>query len=369
MSSAKRILTGAAAVVLALSGCGGAGGGSADAKVDLAAVKNFLAPYEEVSPFPVTEPLTKKPAPSTHVVFLNVGTEVSKLQEEALRAATQAMGVRFTSVTTGQSPGSINKALDSVVEMKPDAVIDVAIEPSLFQSQLEKLRAAGTTVVAGSIAEGPRFGFGEAVISGGADAELAGKILVAKTLADGEGEVTEIAFYKTPELAFTVPEEKGAKEAIEQFCTGCELRVVDVPVAQVGNVAPQTIVSDLQANPGTEGAVVAFDQMQIGLPAAMKVASLDVPVVGWAPIPTNLTAIKDGQQAAALGLDTGIQMWTMLDQMAREMAGLELSPAQAKGETVKLIITKDNVPSDTTKMWTGYPDYPERFTDLWNGEG
>ena len=160
--------------------------------------------------------------------------------------------------------------------------------------------------------------------------------------------------------------ENGVREKLDELCEGCNLRVVDIPIAQVGNAAPQTIVSDLQANPKTQAVLVSFDELQVGLPAAMNVAGIKAITVGQAPSEANFEAIKNEQQDATVAWDIDIMMWTMLDQMARKMANQELSAAQQAGILVKQVLTKENVPADATDGWNGYPDYAERFKTLWN---
>ena len=242
--------------------------------MDLDATAAFLKDFETVGAFPVTDPLSKLPASGSQVVFLEAGTSVSAIQSESLKRAADAMGVSYKSVSLGKTAESINSALNSVVEMKPAGVITVAVDPVLYSSQLDALRAAGTVVVGGALTNGEEFGFGAEVQAGPADVDQTGRVMAAAALAKGEGKVTDLVFYKTPELAFTTRMEQGVREELQTLCSGCNLRVVNIPIAQVGNTAPQTIVSDLQANPKTQAVLVSFDELQVGLPAALDVAGI-----------------------------------------------------------------------------------------------
>jgi ribose transport system substrate-binding protein len=364
----------AAIAALLLTSCGSGGdGGSGDAGgsdggpvVDVAAAKAFVEPFQEVSEFPVSEPLSQSLSPDTTAVFLDNGTAVAALQATAMKEAAETMGIQLTVVSTGASPLEISNALDSVVEMKPDILLAVAIDPELWAKQLETLRDAGTTVVAAAIVNGDQFGFGDDVMSGRGDSELVGEIMVADLLAKGDGATTDLAFYVTPELAFTAAVQAGAESKLAELCPDCTLRIVQIPITEVGTTAPQTIVSDLQAHPETQGMVFSFDELQVGLPAALRVAQIDVPGIGWAPTPPNLEAITQGEQYAGIGMDLPVYMWTVLDQAARALIGDELSEAQKSGYTVKQIVVQDNVPADFSHGWSAYPDYQERFAALWN---
>lgn len=348
------------------SDAGDAGNAPADGSVvDLDAARAFIEPYKVASEFPVTEPLSAVPSPDTTAVFLDNGTAVSAIQAASITEAAETMGITMNVVSTGATPLDVSNALDSVVQMKPDILVIVSLDPEWFSAQLEELRAAGTTVVAAAIVNAEEFGFGPDVMSGKADSELVGEIMAADMLVKGEGTSTEFVFYITPELPFAHAVQAGAERKVAELCSSCTLRVVDIPVMQVGSTAPQTIVSDLQAHPETQGMIFAYDEIQLGLPAAMQVAGIDLPGIGWAPTPPNLEAIENGMQYAGIGMDLPVYMWSVLDQAARIIAGDELSQAQQEGLTVKQIVVQDNVPADYSNGWSAYPDYKERFSALW----
>ncbi|WP_272475668.1 sugar ABC transporter substrate-binding protein [Baekduia alba] len=339
-------------------------GKSGDAKVDVAAAKAFIAPLvSHPSAFPVTEPLAKRPAPGTRVAFLDLGTPVAALQWTLIQSAGKAMGLDVYRVR-GQGAQGVSAALDTIVEQKPKGVIFLAADPTLFARQLTQLRKEGTTVVAGSIVNGAKFGF-KTVQFGAGDAKNLGEILAAWTIARSEGKAHDVVFYTVPELDFASIESGGVKSKLKELCPACTLRVVSIPIAEVAKGASGQVVSDLQAHPDTDFAVFATDEMQLGLPAALRTAGIDVPTVGGGATPGNLQAIKDGQQDASVGSDLPILTWTMIDQLAREMGGQALSGPEAKGTIVQQVLRKQDITFDPAKGWTGYPDFAQRFVKLW----
>jgi ribose transport system substrate-binding protein len=121
-----------AASVLLTAGCGSdssddsPGNGGGEATVDVAAAQAAIEPLTKpATDFPITEPLAERPAAGTTVAFLDVGTLVAAREYADMDAAAQVLGIELQRVQTGQSPQEINAALDSVVESKPAAGIDV----------------------------------------------------------------------------------------------------------------------------------------------------------------------------------------------------------------------------------------------------
>ena len=160
--------TSAVASVLLLAGCGGDSAGDAAigggaAQVDVAAAQATIDPLTKpATEFPITEPLAKRPAPGTKVAFLDNGTPVAGRTYEDMSKAAEVLGIELGRVQTGQSPQEINAAMNSVVESKPAAVIDVAIDPALFAPQVKELQDQGIPFIAQSIVNAEDFGLDDA---------------------------------------------------------------------------------------------------------------------------------------------------------------------------------------------------------------
>ena len=372
------IAVSAAASVL-LTACGSdssdddaSGTEAGGAGVDVAAAQESIQPLTQPpTDFPITEPLEARPEPGTTVAFLDNGTQTGATFYGHLSEAAEVLGVELQRVQTGRGPQEINAALNTVVETSPDAVIDLAIDPALFTPQLEALQESGTVVVPVAIVNGEDFGFDDSqTISGSAGSASSGAAMASALLAETDGEATNFVLYRIPELAFTPVLVEAAEERIAEQCPDCEVRVVDIPITEVGSTAARTIVSDLQAHPETEGFLVSTDELQSGLPAAMDIAGLDVPGVGYAPSPVNFQQIADGQQLGTLARDLQMLAWLVMDQVARELAGQEqdYSDIVTKvGPAIAQIVTQDNVPSDPAVGYEAFDDLEEQFTRLWTG--
>jgi ribose transport system substrate-binding protein len=155
------------------------------------------------------------------------------------------------------------------------------------------------------------------------------------------------------------------KKELSKYCPKCTVRVVDIPVATLGNSAPSTIVRDLQAKPSTTVAAFTINDATTGLPAAMSAAGIKVKTIGNAPAPDALQAIKKGQQDVSLGYDLPVTTWSLLDQAARGLAGQKLSGPQSEGIPVVQFLRQEDITFDPAMGWTGYPDFAPRFMKLW----
>jgi ribose transport system substrate-binding protein len=351
-------------VALAGAACGDDDDSDASASsANVGAAKAAIRPFTgKPSEFPVTEPLEKVPK-GAKIVFVDCGTPICALFWDLIQPAGQTMGVEINRIRAGQSADTVSAAFDTIVSQKPDGVVVSSINPQLWQNQLAKLQEAEIPVVTTGIADAADYGI-ESPQAAQPEQQRDGALLADYVVANFGGDA-EIALYKVPELTLTAAFAKSFNAEIEEICPACSVRTVNVAVATIGNTAPNQVVSDLQANPDTTVAAFAVDEVQAGLPAALKAAGLDVPTVGYAPGPTNLEYVKNGQERATLGLDLPVLIWTLVDQVAREIAGQELSGNQAKGLGVVQFLGQEDITFDPSKGWTGYPDFAERFAKLW----
>jgi len=363
-----------ASLVLALTACGSSGdsGSSAGASLTsdaVATATSDLAPYTgQASEFPVDEPLATKPPAGTTFAFLQCSTPVCAAQAELIGIATKTLlGNDLIVVKAGPSAQEEQQAMDSIIAKKPSAVIIPATDPAAFRSQMDELDQDGIPVITTGVIGTDKY----PAVKGGILAEtlstLAGK-LFADWVVKNVGAV-ESAFYTIPELSFSPLMEQGYKDEMAALCPGCAVREVKVPLASVGSTAPQAITNDLKAHPDTKAAIFASEEATTGLPAALKVAGINVAINGFAPSPTILDYIQKGDITAGLAVDSLVTEFMNVDMAARVVTGQQLTGDEADDRLAMQMITKDDIAGmDLTKGFSAYPDAVERFTKLWNGQ-
>ena len=235
-----------------------------------AAVKPYIG---KPSPFPVTEPLKSVKKGAT-VAYMDCGTSICGLFWQLLEPAAKTMGVKLTRYKAGSAANTVTQAYDSALAAKPDAVIAAAIDVELWKSQLKKFQADNIPVVTTGILGTQKYGI-KAAQAAETASELEGKLMADYT-ASKFSDAKKIAIYDVPELSFTRLVTQAYQDELKKVCPDCSTRVTHVPVATMGTTAPQQIVSDLQANSGTDLAVFSIDELESGLPAALQTAGIKV---------------------------------------------------------------------------------------------
>jgi len=358
----------------ALAACGDdnnnssdSGGGSGSA--DVAAANATLAPYTgKPSPFPVEDPLTKKPGSNETFEYLQCVTPICGLFSDVLPPATKELGVKLGITKAGASADQLQGAMDTIISKNPAAIILPAVEPDTINTKLKEASDKDIPMVSNGIMNHEKYGI-DAAMFNTATAQIAGRVL-ASWVVKNKGDKANVVFYTTPELSFGPVIEDSFKAEMNKICPDCKLRQVDVPVSTIGNSAPSKVVSDLQANPDTNLAVFSTEEAAVGLASAMKTAGLSdkVTVTGFAPNPAVLQDIKNGSIASGLGLDLAVMLWTQVDAAARLATGQPVTALEKKGiPPLQMLETADVKDLDVSKGWSGYPDFPKRFSDIWNG--
>jgi ribose transport system substrate-binding protein len=363
------------ALAVGLAACGSSGSndntsssgastvsGSAQ-NANTAAAAEAIKPYVgQPGPFPVTDPLKSVKKGAT-VAFMDCGTPICGLFWQLLQPAAKTMGVKLTRYKAGSAANTVTQAYDSVVAAKPDAVIAAAIDIQLWKNQLKQLQDANIPVVTTGILGTQQYGI-KAAQAAETASQLEGKLMADYT-ATNFANAKKIALYDVPELSFTRVVTQSYQDELKKVCSDCSVRVIHIPVATMGNSAPNRIVSDLQTNSGTDLAVFAIDEIEAGLPAALQTAGIKIQTLGNSPSPTELEYLKEGKETAALAVDLPVLGWTLLDQAARQMVGQELTGDEAKGISPFQFLTQKDIVFDPSKGWTGYPDFAQRFAKLW----
>jgi ribose transport system substrate-binding protein len=368
----------AVALASALAACGSSSGsssaaasasaGGASAKADVATAQAFIRPYvDQPSAFPVDKPLTRRLPAGSRFAYLQCVTPICGLFAELLPPAIKAIGGNLQVVRAGASATSLQSSMTSIIQQKPAALLLPAVEPDSINTQLRQAAQAGIKIASNGIMNARKYAIGGGMFDV-STATLAGRLMAAWAISQKGGKAN-VVFYSTPELSFSAYMQAGFASEMKQLCSSCTVRYVQIPVATIGNTAPSRVVSDLQANPKTNITVFATNEAATGLPAAMKAASITgVETMGFGPSPANLQDIKSGAQTAGLGLDFATMTWAQVDEAARQILHEPLTAGEKSGIPVLQFLTKQKLAGDNPSQgWTGYPDFPQRFSKLWSG--
>ena len=277
------------------------------------------------------------------------------------------MGVTLLDVKAGATASSVNAAFNTVAQIHPAAIINTALDPILWRSALAKIKAEHIPIATTGVVDGAKYGlltYPNSVPFGFKASALAGK-LQADWVYVHYGTKANIEYNWVPELSFSIVLLNAFEAEMKTLCPKCVVRSLKIPVATLGNTAPNLIVSDLQAHPSTTVVVGSNSEQLLGLPAALKAAGIKVATIGSAATPVNLQYIKAGQQTADLALDLVVLSWTLVDAAVRGATGQPIPPREADGLPPQQFLTKKDITFNPAAGWTGYPDFAKRFEKLW----
>jgi len=371
MGFAAAALVGSAALLLAGCTTGGpapAGtGGTAAGGPDVDAAQEFLAPWlsSGQKKLLIDEPLAAPIPDGLKIAYLDVGTPVAKNMWQILQDVVKATGIQLDDIQTGQDPQSISTGMNTVVEGGYDGVINITLDPQSFQTQLAELKAKNVPIVSGSVMDTRENGMPEA-FNGPDWMTSYGEGLAAAAVVRSEGKTSDFVLYTIPEFPFAQYQVTGFQDEMSKLCAGCNVRVVDIPIVDLGSTSTDDVVSDLQAHPETGYAVMIGDEGTVGLKQKLDLAGIDVKWLGSWAIPPNLQQVASGDQDATFPVDFNLMMWTVADQLFREITktSYEWPDAATRATALQTLVTKDNA-SQYPGGYLAIPDYQTQFEKLW----
>lgn len=281
-----------------------------------------------------------------------------------LKAAVQAVGWHLKVVDGGVTPESIKAAWDQAVQDKPDAVIASGFPRVLFNPEVAQLKKMGIPVLDMTTADSPGNGL-TAIFDYGPDYLASGKRLADYALSKDGTKVNAVSVTSSAfaNLGFVA---QGFKQELQAKCPSCKVASIDVPVTSIGKDLPTRVTSYFSAHPDVNWAYIGYDDMVLGLPAAMASAGLSgkVKLVTIDNEPATQAYMKNGQDLVASDGFPGPEiMWRCVDFLIRYYNKESTSPSTAHNLPVWLL-TGDNVPSTTS----GFPlvaDYQSQYKALW----
>jgi ribose transport system substrate-binding protein len=336
-----------------------------------AAAAQYAARYiGKPSAFPATEPLKAAPKPGLKFVFMDCGTSVCGLIRALATPAVQAAGGKLIDVKVGTSASGINSGFNSVLQLKPDVIIDGGIDPALWKGALQKIKAAKIPIVSTGVAEDGRYGLSKYPNTNmyGTNAGLLAGKLVANYVYSKFGNKANVLVDAVPVIAATQVVSDAFVSEMKRLCPDCKVRQLTIQPQEMSTTAPAKIVSDLQAHPDTNIVVHGSDEAGQGLPAALKKAGLHQAVIGAIATPVSLQYVKAAQQQASVALDFPVMVWSMIDAGLRAVQSQPVSDLESQGIPPIQLLTPKDVTFDPSKGWSGYPDFAKRFTTLWKGD-
>lgn len=340
------------------SGSSGSSSSSAQAQAQKLVAQDSAVPTQIPENRPINKPIPKNKT----IAWLDCGVPTCLAYATYIKQATDALGWHLNVFHGGATPQAIDNAMTQLVASKPDGVIAISTPRSLLDPYFKQLQARNVPVVMCCILDKP----GGALIKvvGGADhARLSGRHAADFVVAD-KGTKANVVWLTTKDFAILQPYKEGMQDELKRLCSSCGFDEIDISSADIGKPSvASTVVSYLQSHPNVNYVAVAFDDLGIGVDAAIKAAGLQdrVSMVGTSANPLSLAAVKrqDVWKATELFMNE-FGVWGV-DMIIRHMLDL---PQSNRTLTDEYLVTKTNVPSNL-QYPPVVPDFLAQFKKLW----
>ncbi|WP_433504846.1 sugar ABC transporter substrate-binding protein [Pseudonocardia halophobica] len=355
-----------AIVALGLTACGGgdAATTAGTAEVDPAGVQwateRTNAALQRPTTIPLTAPIGAPVPAGKRIAYIDCGAASCTSYIPVIRDAVSSFGWTLESVSTDGTPGSVKNAWASILRQNFDGIMYSATERSVIDNELREAASRGIPVAALNVIDPPTDGI-TFVAGDAAAAQSFGEAAAAYTIAESGGTARAVSF-NIPGYPIIGPITKAFTESTAQHCPGCEVEVVDIPVASLGKDAADRITSYLRSHPDVEFVFLTAGALAPGLPAALRsVGITGKRLLTPSSDPVVMDMITKGELEATVSFDSFGYFYAMTDALARSFAGVpQLGPVEIQN----WVIRKDTVVS-TTERFPFVADMREQYARLW----
>ena len=356
------------AVALIAAGCGSSSDGGSSTGSSAASTNKALdqakAVVAEATKRPdkitVTSPIGKNIPPGKKLVFISCGAAACQTQGKIVAEAAAKLGWTSKTIATDGSPQQIQNGFNTALRDGANGIILNASTRDAIAKQLKAAQAKKVAFVGCCSTEkvGPDYLYNTGTPE---QNTRIGNYLAALIASDSQGKANTL-YVDIP--AFTILASLGTslQEQYAKYCPGCGFSKIAVPLPRLAD-ATNIIVSYLRSHPKVDYVALSVtDALGTGLPAALKAAGLTkVKIVGQGGDPTAYQAVAQGQILGLVPFDYYNVDYQMVDALARHFAGakVEQTPPPV------WLVTKDNLPSDYTKIFPDVEDFESQFMQLW----
>jgi ribose transport system substrate-binding protein len=341
--------------LLALAACGTGTTPAADStqagapgSPGLTAARAALAKYSErPATISVTEPVGKAIPKGKKIDFILCGVQSCKDLAGFFTEAAKELGWQVKQISTQGTPESVQAAYEQAVRDKPDAVVASGFPRAVYAKQLAQLKAAGIPVIQSNADDVTGDGI-SLLKNGPKDVGVQGEML-ASWVVSNSGAKADTVYFDLPAYTILKPVKDSFAAKYKEWCDGCALDNVDVPITAVGKDMPDRVVSYLRSHPKVTHVVFSLGLLNVGVPAALKTAG----------ITGKHIVVTDG----AMALNSHETAWLQADALARHFTGQSMAVGQ-KAALPNMLVTKDNLPS-ADGDFPIVEDYKKQFKALW----
>jgi ribose transport system substrate-binding protein len=317
------------ALTLAATGCGSSSNPAAGATTSaggpgVAAAKKAVDDHLGAQSFKATLPAIDQiaKAKDKKVLYTPISLKIPYFQSvlKTMQSASGLAGVKVDGCDGNLTPANIAGCVTQAISQHYDAIVLDNIPVDLIGQGASALKGAGVQIVS---AEGEGLPAADGVTYAGTGGPDMLKAAVDWTIADsgGKANVLLVEQNDTPLQAKYVTQYMQPEFA--RNCPGCEVQVIDVTAAQLGNLGTQ-VSTALLKNPKIDYVLSEFDaNVQFIVPGLQtSPRGKSVKLVGAVGDLAALQRVKSGQfQRADVLVSPNYAGWAVADQTLRVLTG------------------------------------------------
>jgi ABC-type sugar transport system substrate-binding protein len=310
-----------------------------------------------------------KPIPEGKTIdFIQCGVPACKTEGELFESAANELGWTIKSINAGTTPEEIKAAYDQAIKDEPDAVLGSGYPRSLFEPEIQELKAKNIPVIEFFVEEEAGNGI-TAVIGGIPTTEVQGQMMADYILARSTDEEMEIGAVNAQGFETVTGTIESVEKVFGEECPGCQVKKLEAPLTSIGKDLPARISSFLTANPGIEWTTVGYNDMVTGLPTALKGAGVEDAKLTTININTAIAPyLANGEYLqATMGTSFPEVYWRGIDLLARLFAGVSYKEDLDDTTLPYWTITEETLPT-TEEEFAVVENYEEQFKELWGVE-
>jgi ribose transport system substrate-binding protein len=280
--------------------------------------------------------------------------------------AAKALGWDGTYLDGKGNPKGFVDAYETAINLKPDAIIAMALPESVISTQIAKahslgIKSIGITVHPETISV--EDGHYDAYVNVREDTNA---LMQAWTvIADSKGQA-KVTWLWDPGFPFLMKELDRSKEIFAN-CKGCkslEIGMRDLSAA-ANPVKMQEIASGLLArNPEAEYVLTAYGLNSHSVQLAAEAAGRNIKVVSKNADPVNVAFVSKGELFAESGSSPNWSGWTAMDDTVQVLSGHPVR-SLAEQNLPQHIFLKANAPPDGVFDFGKIVDYKSKYLELW----
>lgn len=353
---------------LALSGCSAneeaAEAAPATDSVAVAAAAEIAPFLERPTDLGIDVPVEGPIPTDKEIYFMQCGLPACQDLGDTIEESVDAVGWTFTRIDAGLTPEDTKAAWNQAVINSPDAVITSGSNRAVFADELAILAERGTPVL--DMNSGVEASDGIIANHFGPEEFAAGGERLAQFVLSESGEDTKAVTFMVSAMDVTVIGTDAFTSTILDNCSSCSAEIVDLPVDALGGDLSSRVVTYLQAHPDVNWVNLAWADMMVGVPDALRASGVGENVrfvtVGYGAAAMGYLA--DGDYLAAIDTPSGKEFaWRHVDTLLRLFNDESIEPSIAHTYPA-WTITKETLP-DRDVPFPSVVDFAEQYQTLW----